>query len=196
MFCETKQKQKKCIVQILAFFFFAELHFPSRQRRVGWFKCSCGGGRDQLRGHPMSFVLGLQGNQVATHLGSWGSACVALQSSRSRGLLLCGGQTALHSSSSRAHEEREKGSAEIVRGLASSLLVHPFNLGNKLCVWWPKLGIRPTSRAEKQDRDKTGIIITARLCWVDMNIQTVEEQWKNTKEKFSPLRLWLYDCKL
>lgn len=44
------------------------------------------------------------------------------------GLLLCRGQTALHSSSLRAQEERGKGSAEIVQGPASSLLVHPSTL--------------------------------------------------------------------
>lgn len=49
------------------------------------------------------------------------------------GLLLCQGQTALHSSSSRAQEEREKGSAEIVQGPASSLLVYPSTLETR-CV--------------------------------------------------------------
>lgn len=104
-------------------------------------------------------------------------------------LLLCRGQTALCSSSLRAHEEREKGSAEIVQGPASSLLVHPSTLETH-CVWQSKLGIRPTSKAESRI-DKTGIIITPRHCWADKNIQTVKEQWRTTKGRFSPLWLWV-----
>lgn len=159
------------------------------QRRVGWFKCSCGGGRDQLRGHPMSFCFGTPGKSGGHAVGVMEVGVCRPAKFKELGLLLCWGQTALHSTSLRAREEREKGSAEIVQGPASSLLVHPSTLETH-CVWQSKLGICLTSKAENRI-DKTGIIITPRHCWADMNIKTIKEQWKTTKERFSSLWLWV-----
>lgn len=101
-------------------------------------------------------------------------------------LLLCKGQTALHSSSLRAHEEREKGSAEIVQGLASSLLVHPSTLETH-CAWQSKLGIRPISKAES-GIDKTGTTIITTLLVVDeytKRKRTVEDCNGKDSRRFS-----------
>lgn len=46
--------------------------FSSRRRRVGWFKCSCGGGRDQSRGHPMRFCFGTPGKSGGCAVGITG----------------------------------------------------------------------------------------------------------------------------
>lgn len=71
------------------------------------------------------FVLRLGGNQVATHLGSGGSACVAQQSSRSP-TFYCAGVKLFYTCDYWEHTRRKKTwNTEIVWVLATSLLVHP-----------------------------------------------------------------------
>lgn len=150
--------------------------FSFRQSRVGWFKCSCGGGRDQLRGHPMSFfgfgTPGKSGGHTVGVTGSGGKGGQRMSPRKVQGArpLYCAGVKLLCTRHHRGHARRErereggkKGSAEIAQGPASSLLVHLSTLETH-CVWQSKLGIRPTSKAENRI-DKTGIIITRRHCW-------------------------------
>ena len=126
--------------------------FSSRRRRVGWFKCSCGGGRDQSRGHPMRFCFGTPGKSggCAVRI-TGGAARVAPQGSRSRALLLCRGQTALHSSSSGDGREGDEGRAEIEQGCGEHLAYSPFNLGNTLFLSVSAWNT-PNIRRWKQDR--------------------------------------------
>lgn len=113
--------------------------FSSRRRRVGWFKCICGGGRDQLGGHPMSFCFGTPGKSGGHAVWVTGVGVCCPAKFKELGLLLCRGQTALHSSSSGTHEEREKGSSEIAQGPGEQLACSPFNLGNALAFDSPSL---------------------------------------------------------
>lgn len=132
--------------------------FSCRQRRMGWFKCICEGGRDQSRGHPMSFCFGTPGKSGGHAVRVMGASVCCPAKFKELGLLLCRGQTALHSSSLKAHEEG--GNKKALQGPASSLLAHPLPLETR-CVWQSKLGMRPTSKAENRI-DKTRIIITPR----------------------------------
>lgn len=127
--------------------------FCSRQSSMGGCKCSCGGRRDQSRGHPMSFCCGTPGKSGGRAFEVTGGRRVSPCIGQGAGPFHCVGVKQLYVHNHWEHERRrrEKGIAEIVQGPTSSLLVHPSPLETH-CVWQSKLGIHPASKAAKQDR--------------------------------------------
>ena len=71
--------------------------FTEIQRRKGQFTFSCGGEEDQLRGHPMSFCFGTPGKSGGNAIEVRGVSVCCPAKFKEPGLLLCRGQTALHS---------------------------------------------------------------------------------------------------
>lgn len=127
--------------------------FCSRRRRVGWFKCSCGGGRDQSRGHPMSFCFWTPGKSGGRAVGITGGGRPASpRKVQGAGPFHCAGVKLLCTRHRREMAGREtRGRAEIEQGRGEHLAYSPFNLGNTLFLsvraWNP-----PNTRRWKQDR--------------------------------------------